>query len=145
MLSGNVFIKKSLFLEVNSVHQNRYGLDPLFSARLQELQIVPYHVDNEVYHFGLENNSAFLTKSKEGARTIGWLHHTNQITDNQSQLIKAHQWLRKRKLLGLFNILGGLIINTTKTFLSTGKAPLFLFDFFRLYHFSVSIESKQLT
>ena len=45
----NVFIKKSLFLEVNAILQNRYGLDPLFSARLQDLKIVPSHIDNEVY------------------------------------------------------------------------------------------------
>ena len=138
VLSGNVFIKKSLFLEVNAVLQNRYGLDPLFSARLQDLKIVPYHIDNEVCHNGLETNSTFLKKSKEGAETIGWLYHKNHITKNQSQLIYTYEWLRKWKLLGIFKTLSQCAIKPTEKLLSIGKAPLFLFDFFRLYYFFIS-------
>lgn len=138
VLSGNVFIKKSLFLEVNAILQNRYGLDPLFSARLQDLKIVPSHIDNEVYHNGLETNSSFLEKSKEGAKTIGWLYHNNHITKNQSQLVCAYEWLRKQKLLGIFKTLSKCTIKTTEKLLSTGRGPLFLFDFFRLYYFTKS-------
>lgn len=135
VLSGNVFIKKSLFFEVNAVLQNRYGLDPLFSARLQDLKIVPSHIDNEVYHNGLETNSSFLEKSKEGAKTIGWLYHNNHINNHQSQLICAYEWLRKWKLLGVFKTLSQCAIKPTEKLLSIGKAPLILFDFFRLYYF----------
>jgi glycosyltransferase involved in cell wall biosynthesis len=135
VLSGNMFIKKSLFLKANILLQNWYGLDPLFSAQLQDLMVEPFHIDNEVYHNGLETNSTFLEKSKEGSKTIGWLHHNNHITNNQSQLICAYEWLRKWKLLGTFKTLSNCALKPTERLLSSGRGPLFLFDFYRLYWF----------
>lgn len=135
VLSGNIFIKKSLFLKANTLLLNRYGLDPLFSAQLQRLSVVPSHIDNEVYHNGLENNKVFLEKSKEGAKTIYWLYQKNLITKNQSQLVKALQWLQRFKLLGFFKAISKLIIKPIEKLLFTGSAPLFLFDFYRLYWF----------
>jgi hypothetical protein len=136
--SGNVLIHKPLFIATNTILKSRYGLDLFFSSQLQRMKCIPKHIDNEVYHNGLESNAAFLKKSKEGVKTIWWLYKNNHISEEQSQLIVAHRWLKKWKVVKLFRVLGSDFINPVERLLKKNKAPLVFFDFYRLYYYVTS-------
>lgn len=136
--SGNVLIHKPLFIATNTILKSRYGLDLFFSSQLHRIKCIPKHIDNEVYHNGLESNAAFLKKSKEGVKTIWWLYKNNHISEEQSQLIVAHRWLKKWKVVKLFRVLGSVFIDPVERLLKKNKAPLVFFDFYRLYYYVTS-------
>lgn len=142
VLSGNMLIQKSLFIKLNELDHNRYGLDPFFSGQLEKDGILPLHIDNEMYHLGLEANNVFLRKSKESALTVRWLYENNLISQQQSQLIVVHEWLIKMKLISLFRFAGSVLISPIEMLLSKNKAPLFLLDFYRLYFYLTSKNLK---
>jgi glycosyltransferase involved in cell wall biosynthesis len=134
--SGNVLIKKELFLKTNKVKNNRYGLDCVFSASLRNLKIIPIHIDNETYHNGIESNTEFLKKAREGVKTIAWLYQKNEITYRDNGLVYVFNMIEKIGLVGIFKLIGQIAVKPVESLLSKNKAPLFLFDLYRLYHFT---------
>ncbi len=134
--SGNVLIKKELFLKTNKVKNNRYGLDCVFSASLRNLKIIPIHIDNETYHNGIESNTEFLKKAREGVKTIAWLYQKNEITYRDNGLVYVFNMIEKIGLVGIFKLIGQIAVKPVESLLSKNKAPLFLFDLYRLYHFA---------
>ena len=134
--SGNVLIKKEIFLKTNLVNDNRYGLDCVFSASMKNLKINPIHIDNETYHKGIESNVVFLKKAREGAKTISWLYENNEITYRDNGLVYVFNMIQKTGLVGLFKLIGQIAIKPIENLLSKNKAPLFLFDLYRLYYFT---------
>tara|TARA_X000000950_G_scaffold287436_1_gene399678 strand:- start:4250 stop:5119 length:870 start_codon:yes stop_codon:yes gene_type:complete len=136
--SGNVLIEKKLFLETNHIDQNRYGLDYSFSISLKKLKIKPVHIDNETYHMGIERNVEFLEKSKEGVKTMFWMYKNNLMTEHDNNLVYTYKTIERWHLLGLFKKIGRLIIKPVERLLAKNKAPLFFFDFYRLYFFSIN-------
>jgi hypothetical protein len=44
--------------------------------------------------------------------------------------------IEKTGLVGLFKLIGRIAIKPIENLLSKNKAPLFLFDLYRLYHFT---------
>ncbi len=136
--SGNVLIEKKLFLETNHIDQNRYGLDHSFSISLKKLKIKPVHIDNETYHMGIERNVEFLEKSKEGVKTMFWMYKNNLMTEHDNNLVYTYKTIERWHLLGLFKKIGRLIIKPVERLLAKNKAPLFFFDFYRLYFFSIN-------
>lgn len=135
IFSGNMLIKKSVFLRTNILNKNKYGLDLLFAAQLEKLDIIPLHIDNETLHRGIESNAIFLNKTKQAVKTLHDLHQNNLVSEKTSQLIKAFLWLKKLYLLNAFKIVANIFIASTEKFLLKNKAPLFLLDFYKLYHF----------
>ena len=136
--SGNVLIKKEIFLKTNLVNDNRYGLDCVFSASMKNLKINPIHIDNETYHKGIESNMVFLKKAREGAKTISWLYENSQITHQDNRLVHVFKLIEKWRLLGFFKRIGKLLIILVEKLLIKNRAPMIFLDFYRLYHFSVA-------
>lgn len=133
--SGNVLIKKEIFLKTNLVNDNRYGLDCVFSASMKNLKINPIHIDNETYHKGIESNMVFLKKAREGAKTISWLYENSQITHQDNRLVHVFKLIEKWRLLGFFKRIGKLLIILVEKLLIKNRAPMIFLDFYRLYHF----------
>ncbi len=138
IVSANMLIDKEVFFSINTVLENKYGMDYLMSAEIDKQNIDFIHISNEVYHLGLESNKTFLNKSKESAFTIRWLYENNFITEKQSQLIVVHHWLKKWKVVKLFQLTGSIFIDPVEWLLVRNKAPLVLFDFYRLYYYITS-------
>ena len=138
IVSANMVIDKNVFLSTNTVLENKYGMDCVMSAEIDKQNIDFIHISNEVYHLGLESNEIFLKKSKESAFTIRWLYENNLITEKQSQLIVAHKWLKKWRVVKLFSLFGSVVEGSVERLLEKNKVPLVFFDFFRLYHYVTS-------
>ncbi|MFT4698676.1 MAG: glycosyltransferase involved in cell wall biosynthesis [Flavobacteriaceae bacterium] len=135
IISQNLLIKKDIFTASNTSNLNAYGLDILFSNNLLKNNVIVKHIDNPVYHFGLENSLTFLDKSLKAVKTTYLLEENNQIDKNLRPLQKVFHILKKWKLIGFLRFLTDLFKNPIKSNLLSKNPSMFLFDLYRLRYY----------
>jgi hypothetical protein len=98
--SGNLLIKKHLFLSINkNILYNWYGFDNFLSTQLKSQNAFIKHIDNKVFHLGLEDNTTFLKKQESATKTIYNLYINNKFSDtNDNGLLNMYSKLKKYKL-----------------------------------------------
>ena len=135
-ISANFLVKKVVYLElINQNTESGYGMDYLLGALLKKNKVKVRHINNEVFHFGIDENIAFLKKTEHAMQTLSKLKKSKQIKSNDISLLKAYNLL---KLFYLQRTFGKLMtyfdFKIKKSF--TQKDPnLFLFDLYRLGYF----------
>lgn len=131
---SNLLIKKEIMinycLEESIIN---YGYeDALFFTNLKKNNISASHINNPVYHFGLESNTIYLKKVDESLVNLKTLIDTKKINGSDMNLVNAYLILKKYKLTRFFSY----IFKYTKLYLIkkiTNKNPsLFFFDLYRL-------------
>jgi len=136
IISANFIIKKIIYLKLlKNNTDNSYGMDYLFGALLKKHQIKTYHINNEVYHFGLDNNIEFLKKTEEAMLTLNSLYVSKQITNNNISLLKAYSFLKFFYLQHLFCKFVALFDSKIKENITHENPNLILFDLYRLGYF----------
>ncbi|MEZ4797500.1 MAG: glycosyltransferase [Flavobacteriaceae bacterium] len=134
--SANYLIKRSVFLGISSwKDMNIYGLDYLFSTQLKEKSIKVKHINNEVFHLGLDTNDAFLKKTKNAVKALHSVINSGLIKTHSIGLLNAYTIVKfvglRKPLAWLFKKTENRIENNLK-----GESPnLFLFDTYRLGYF----------
>ncbi|MEO8773836.1 MAG: glycosyltransferase [Gelidibacter sp.] len=104
VVSGNFMIKRTIFTSINSkIEDPGYGFDNYFGALLKADQIKVFHINNEVYHLGVETNEQFLTKTKEAVDTLLRLYKDRKITTHNNSLLHLFKTLKTSKTLSLFS------------------------------------------
>lgn len=134
--SPNIWIRKELFLSINPSLDNRYGMDNVFSYQLLKNGSKIKHVDNPVYHLGLEENSVFLSKSIRAVETLIEQESKGNIPPGFTSLQKAFIKLKRWYLPSLFLLLIGPFIESFERNLLSKKPNLFYFDLYKLYHYT---------
>jgi hypothetical protein len=133
IISSNFLVKKVIFDRINrNININGYGMDYFFGALLKENSISIKHIDNEVTHYGLDDNSKFLIKTNEALKNLHYLNKNKLITKNNITILKYYRLLDflglKRIISKLFNMFSKYIESNLK-----GSDPsLFVFDLYRL-------------
>jgi len=135
IVSSSLLINKEVFFENNTSKSNTYGLDILFSGNLLKNNILVKHIDNPVYHLGLENSTSFLNKSLEAVKSTYLLENNNQINKDLRPLQKSYLFLKKWKADGLFCVFIKLLNKPIKSNLLSNNPSMFLFDIYRLKYF----------
>jgi glycosyltransferase involved in cell wall biosynthesis len=97
----NLLISKSVFDTCRFDETlTDYGYeDTFFGMELEEQQIPVSHINNELYHEGLDTNHDFLRKIEASVRNLDKLYRDGKINDrfrSQSRLIQKWERLRKR-------------------------------------------------
>jgi len=143
IISQNLMIQKEVFFKMNTINTNAYGLDILFSNNLKINNIIVNHIDNPVYHLGLETNNTFIKKSLEAVKTTFQLEEEEGVIDNDLRpLQKSYLKLKKNRLTSLFSF----FISKFKTLMERNflsKNPnLFWFDLYRLNYY-IELKSKK--
>lgn len=140
-LTLNFLIKKSVFSKVkfNDKIPNLRHEDTLFSYELMQNKIEVIHIENPVYHLGIEDSKTFLKKSEESVLGLKNLVNSNLISQDYVRLSHYFQILKKCYLITLtafvFKVFKPLLV---KQLLSRNPS-LFLFDIYRLgYYCSVN-------
>ena len=135
--SGNILIKKKLFLKINqNLTQNWYGFDNFFSAQLKELNSTIIHINNKVYQIGLEDNIDFLHKQELATYTVFKLYQNNDFSNNHDNgLLKTFLKLKKFKLVHLYTLFYKCIKSTLKRNLLGSSPKLYYLDLYRLGYF----------
>ena len=133
IISSNFLVKKVIFDKINkNININGYGMDYFFGALLKENLVSINHIDNEVTHYGLDDNSKFLAKTKEALENLHYLNTNKLISKNDITILKYY---RLFNFFGLKKIISKLINIFSKSIESNlkGSNPsLFVFDLYRL-------------
>lgn len=133
IISANFLILKQIFLKINQENENNvYGLDYLFGSLLKSNKIEVTHIDNEVYHLGIDDSILYLKKAKQAVETIYFLYSSDRLESNSISLVKAFKLLN---FFGLTNLFGQFMLkfNSKITNNLLGRKPcLFLLDLYKL-------------
>lgn len=96
IISANFIIKKSCFKRIHSkMAFTGYGLDNFFALFTSELKLNVFHIDNEVYHLGLETNLSYLNKSKECISNLLYQNKANGIIAKNNKLLNTFISLKR--------------------------------------------------
>lgn len=131
--SPNFLIYKQLFKSINSnIEGKDYGNDIYFSSLCRKKRIKILHIDNEVFHLGLEKNKNYISKSKEALNRYLQLLNRNDITKEDSNLIALYVRLRSFKLTILFGYLFKFFNRNIEKNLLSDNPSIMLFQLYRL-------------
>ena len=144
VISGNFLIKKSTFIDINSrIENDGYGYDNYFGALMKLHQIKVFHINNNVLHNGLDNNTQFLRKVESAVETIFEINqkYSTTITENTLlELYKKIKFFRLQKLIVLIFNLSKAII---KKQLISSNPNLTLLQFYKLGYLCSLTSSKK--
>jgi glycosyltransferase involved in cell wall biosynthesis len=143
-MTGNFFIPTALFFRFPLPNFYReYGHeDTLLGYTLQQGKVPIRHMDNPVYHLGLDDNELFFSKSKEAVLSL-W-HLKKQGYQLPTKLNASFDILEKYQLTRLFALGYPLFeVSLIKKIIFSGNfCSLFLFDLFKLsFYCKISLES----
>ena len=103
IISANFLIRKSVFKTVNSkIAGNLYGEDNHFGALLKSLNTKVKHIDNEVYHLGIEPSIKYLEKKEQAAKTLLNLYNSNKKITHDNDLLRLFEKSKRYKYNHLF-------------------------------------------
>lgn len=82
-----------------------YGFeDTLFGEQLQQLNIPVFHVDNELYHDGIDSNEGYLQKVESSISNLLKLYAAGKLSESfvrGSRLLQTYYKLKRLRLIGL--------------------------------------------
>jgi glycosyltransferase involved in cell wall biosynthesis len=137
----NVLIDKSVFSKIRFNEElKQYGHeDTLMGYQLKKAGIEVLHIDNGLFHEGLESNKDFLIKTKLGIENLSKLY--DNVTDKNafSETVRILKFYNKLRLFRLPRILAGIFIryrDQMEIRLDSSKISLTLFGFYKICMFS---------
>lgn len=134
LLTLNFLIHKNIFSRVsfNETIPNLRHEDSLFSYELMLAKVPVLHIENEVYHYGLESSEIFLRKSEESLEGLRYLLNNALIGKDYVSIGKIYIKIRK---IGSDSLIA-LFYKTTKGIMRKNllgsKPSLLVFDLYRL-------------
>lgn len=138
LLTLNFMIKKSVFEKVN-FNENIPNLrheDTLFSHDLKNHNIQAEHIENPVYHLGLDEFEIAIKKENESLIALKFLIESKLIPADYIGLSKLFYLLKKMQVLFVFKVFYKLTKPLLLKNLASKNPSLFIFDIYRLGYFS---------
>lgn len=141
---NNLLIRKEVLLQFpldNSIQ--KYGHeDTLLGMTLAANGLQIHHIDNFVYHEGLDTNEVFLEKVKQSIETLVDLYKKHKLP-SKTKLIKLHERLTAFKLNGLVTFCIKLFIPSIEKNLLSPAPSIFYMDLLKLWYFEVCLNQKE--
>ena len=137
-MTNNFMIAKSVF-NILSFDENLSGYgheDTLFGLELKHLNIPIIHIDNQLYHIGLEPASEFLHKTEQGLKNLLLLLEIK--TEFKKDLIEdikilnVFNTIRKGRMTKLMIVLFNAFRKMLLSNLHGSNPSLKIFDFYKL-------------
>jgi len=133
VISANFLIKKAAFKRLNSqITQRGYGYDNYFGALLKSNEQKVFHIDNEVYHLGLEPNVSYLNKINQSIDTLLKLEVNKNIKDTENTLYNTYKSLKKLRLNYLFSWIYRVFKNRFSKNLLSKNPNISILQFYKL-------------
>lgn len=99
VFSGNILVEKSVFLIANfNEDRNLYGMDIFFSYNLFKSKTPIIHIDNAIFHNGLENNDVFFYKNLESVDNRKRYLSEEKDISKVNSLLKYYLLIKKLKI-----------------------------------------------
>jgi glycosyltransferase involved in cell wall biosynthesis len=145
--TNNFIIDRSI-LEAYPFEEGLSGYgheDTLFGVVLCRANIEIVHLDNPVWNLNLDDNTTFLSKTEQALQNLLWINaHRFSKELLEHNLLLATFLRLKNSFWGRLLLQGIEMINPfLKRILQTGKAPMCLFDIFRLGRLSALHKQHQ--
>ena len=105
-MTNNFMVHRSIFNKIcfDEKNINGYGHeDTLFGFELKKYSINITHIDNPVYHIGLEASEEFLRKTREGIKNLKKIMKINGNEKRLIQDITLLSYYKKIEKMGLSN------------------------------------------
>lgn len=136
IISANFLIDKTTYLNIMGENLNKsYGMDYFFGAKLYEQNTRILHLNNEVFHKGIDTNIEFLQKAEKAVENLNYLSKNKLIEKNSISLLKVYGTLNKLLLTGLVRYIFKISEARMKKNLLSNSPSLRLFDLYRLGYF----------
>ena len=136
-MTGNFLVPKSIFLQfpLHDVITGYGHEDTLLGYKFQQAGIPIRHIDNPVFHLGLEENEVFFAKSKEAVFSLLRLKQLGYTVP--SKLIRGYNLLEKLNLVASSAVFYPVFESRfIKNYIFSGNIfSLFFFDLSRLLYF----------
>ncbi|MFK7781948.1 glycosyltransferase family 2 protein [Psychroserpens sp.] len=133
IVSANFLMKKTIFINLNSKIEGKgYGYDNYFGTLLKSNNIKVLHIDNEVFHYGLEPNEAYITKKEKAAETLLKLYNSGKIDTHQNDLLKLYIHLKRFRLRSIFSLIYKVFKTMFKRHLSGSKPSIKILQLYRI-------------
>lgn len=134
IISANFIIKKNVFLDVftNISVPKGYGYDSYFATLLKQKNYSVFHINNEVYHLGIEKSSVFINKIELATKTLLKLNKSDYKNNNQNDLLNLFSKLKAWKLTGFFTICYSMFGNTIKKNLLSNNPSITLLQLYKI-------------
>lgn len=133
-LSLNFMMPKSLFAQVKfdeSLPNLRHE-DTVFSYGLKQKGIEVIHIDNPVYHLGLDTFEAMLKKEHEALRALKQLLESGKIGRDYVKMGKYYAFLEKMGLRFFVSVFFNWARKSLLNAISNDKPSLFWYDVYRI-------------
>jgi hypothetical protein len=142
-LTLNFLIHKSIFKEVSfdETIPNFRHEDTLFSYTLMQKKISIMHINNPIYHLGLDDFDYAIQKEKESLTALKYLIDNALLSTNYLRISKLFASLKQFKLVVAFSFFYKISQFLILKNLSSTAPSLFIFDLYRLGYLC-NIENK---
>lgn len=133
VFSGNMMIQKKMFLELNYDEKEKfYGMDIYFSYQLFSRKIPIHHIDNAIFHLGLENNEIFFEKSLQSVISRKRFLSDKIDIEQLNPLLSHYKKIKKYRLILVTKIIFNIFEQFLKRNILSKNPNLFYFDLYRL-------------
>jgi Predicted glycosyltransferases len=138
-MTANFCISRTLFLKIkfsNSIIG--YGHeDTLFGFELAKLRIPILHIDNPVFHDGLESALDFLAKSDEAVRNLFRLYRSNspRVNINNVALLEAFVLIQRFHARLFVVAFYKIALRVLRKNLVGGHPSIFIFSLYKIGYF----------
>lgn len=133
IFSGNILIQKKCFLKANySKENNYYGMDIYFSYQLMILKIDVVHIDNPIFHLGLETNEFFFDKCIQSVKSRKALLLEEPKIEEMNNLLKYYKTICNYKLKGFTSLIFKAFEPLLKKMILSKSPSLIGLDLYRL-------------
>ncbi|MBA4318237.1 MAG: hypothetical protein C0412_07535 [Flavobacterium sp.] len=137
ILSGNMLIKKNVFESVNYKDATKYyGMDIFLSYNLMINRNTVYHIDNNIYHLGLENDAVFFEKCLSSVKSRKETLLNMPRIEEINSLIKYYKILNRFKIIGLAKLFFLTLEPLLKKLILKKNPYLVCLDLYRLGYMS---------
>ena len=132
-IAANLLVKKEYYLKLNiNSLGNSYGMDLLLGAVLKENKKNVLHIDNPVYHLGIEKSIDYLKKKEYAAESLLELYRREKIKKSSNSLLKTFIVLKTLKFNYILAWLYPVLKAPLKQNLTRGNPNMKLFQFYRI-------------
>lgn len=138
LIHNSVFSKVSFNEDIPNLRHE----DTLFSFNLKEQNVVIEHIENPVYHLGIEDSETFLQKSLDSVEAINLFVKQGLLPADYTLITKVYATIKRFGIVKLFSFFYAKYKGTFTQNLLGKKPSLRIFDLYRLTYYC-HLNSKQ--